>query len=112
MQTGNFSLYPRYAAKGGINGWQGTAELVIEGRDMPAIGAAHRPHHHDDDRARRLRRCRASCARRSRARSTAQAIARYRAKAADYAKQFGYGGYAMREVNVGVRAAGLRAARR
>jgi predicted secreted protein len=31
---------------------------------------------------------------------TAQAIARYRAKAADYAKQFGYGGYTVREVNV------------
>jgi predicted secreted protein len=32
---------------------------------------------------------------------TAQAIARYRAKAADYAKLFGYAGYAVREVNVG-----------
>ena len=31
---------------------------------------------------------------------SAQAIARYRAKAADYAKQFGYAGYAIREVNV------------
>jgi predicted secreted protein len=31
---------------------------------------------------------------------SAQAIARYRAKAADYAKQFGYSGYAIREVNV------------
>jgi uncharacterized protein YggE len=31
---------------------------------------------------------------------TAQAIARYRAKAADYAKQFGYAGYSIREVNV------------
>ncbi len=39
VQTGNFSLYPRYAGQGQrINGWQGTAELVVEGRDMPAIG--------------------------------------------------------------------------
>ena len=30
----------------------------------------------------------------------AQAIARYRAKAADYARQFGYSGYVIREVNV------------
>jgi uncharacterized protein YggE len=30
----------------------------------------------------------------------AQAIERYRARAADYARQFGYGGYAIREVNV------------
>ena len=32
--------------------------------------------------------------------ASAQAIASYRAKAADYAKQFGYAGYALREVNV------------
>ncbi|HWK82198.1 MAG TPA: SIMPL domain-containing protein, partial [Caldimonas sp.] len=38
VQTGNFSLYPRYAAKGGISGWQGSAELVVEGRDMAGIG--------------------------------------------------------------------------
>jgi hypothetical protein len=37
VQTGNFSLYPRYSPKGGTNGWTGTAELVVEGRDMPAI---------------------------------------------------------------------------
>ncbi|MGS0754155.1 SIMPL domain-containing protein [Roseateles sp. GG27B] len=37
VQTGNFSLYPRYAAKGGISGWQGTAELLVEGLDTAAI---------------------------------------------------------------------------
>jgi len=31
---------------------------------------------------------------------TAQAIARFRAKAADYAKAFGYAGFTLREVNV------------
>ena len=31
---------------------------------------------------------------------SAQAIARYRARAADYAKGFGYAGYSIREVNV------------
>src|SRR5205814_4651868 len=38
VQTGNFALYPRYNNKGLISGWQGTAELMVEGRDMPAIG--------------------------------------------------------------------------
>ena len=44
MQTGNFSLYPRYAnaTSSGraptITGWQGSAELIVEGRDMAAIG--------------------------------------------------------------------------
>jgi predicted secreted protein len=32
--------------------------------------------------------------------AAAQAIARFRAKAGDYAKLFGYAGYAVREVNV------------
>jgi predicted secreted protein len=36
----------------------------------------------------------------SEAEVSGQAIARYRAKAADYAKQFGYSGYTIREVNV------------
>ena len=33
--------------------------------------------------------------------AVAQAIAKFRARAADYAKQFGYAGYTVREVNVG-----------
>ena len=38
VQTGAFSLSPRYTNKGVINGWQGSAELIVEGRDMQAIG--------------------------------------------------------------------------
>ena len=100
VQTGNFSLYPRYAAKGGINGWQGTAELVIEGKDMPAIGTL-------TGRISTMTISRVSYGVSRELREkvegevTAQAIARYRAKAADYAKQFGYAGYVIREVSVG-----------
>lgn len=32
--------------------------------------------------------------------ATAQAIARFRAEAGDYARQFGFGGYTLREVSV------------
>ena len=44
LQTGGFSLSPRYTnpTRGGtptIGGWQGSAELVVEGRDMPAIAS-------------------------------------------------------------------------
>ena len=96
VQTGNFSLYPRYAPKGGINGWQGSAELVIEGKDSAGIGAL-------TGRITTMTVARVSqgVSRELRERVegelTAQAIARYRAKAADYAKQFGYAGYAIRE---------------
>ena len=38
VQTGAFSLFPRYTNKGGINGWQGSAEVIVDGRDMAAIG--------------------------------------------------------------------------
>ena len=99
VQTGNFSLYPRYAAKGGINGWQGSAELVIEGKDMSGIGAL-------TGRITTMSVARVSqgVSRELREKVesdlAAQAIARYRAKAADYAKQFGYSGYVIREVNV------------
>lgn len=100
VQTGNFSLYPRYASKGGINGWQGSAELVIEGKDMPAIGQlTGRIGTMSIGRvgygvSRELRE-------KVEGEVTAQAIARYRAKAADYAKLFGYAGYVIREVSVG-----------
>ena len=100
IQTGNFSLYPRYAPKGGINGWQGTAELVIEGKDMAGIGAL-------TGRITTMTVARVSqgVSRELREKVegevTAQAIARYRAKAAEYAKQFGYAGYVIREVSVG-----------
>jgi predicted secreted protein len=37
LRTGNFSLYPRYDKNGKVNGWQGTTELVLDGRDFTRI---------------------------------------------------------------------------
>ena len=99
VRTGNFSLTPRYTDKGVINGWRGSAELVVEGRDMQAISQLSgrimtltiaRVGH---SLSRELRE-------KTEAEVSAQAIARYRALAADYARQFGYAGYAIREVSV------------
>jgi predicted secreted protein len=99
VQTGNFSLFPRYDRNGRISGWQGSTELLIEGRDMPAIGAlagrigtmtVARVSH---GVSRELRE-------KVEGDAAAQAIARFRAKAGDYAKAFGYAGYVVREVNV------------
>lgn len=99
VQTGGFSLYPRYAAKGGISGWQGTAQVIVEGRDMAAIGQLS---------ARIATMTIASvdfrlskeASQKVEGDVAAEAIARYRSKAAEYAKQFGYAGYSIREVNV------------
>ncbi len=99
VQTGNFALVPRYGSKGGISGWQGSTELIVEGRDMAAIGQLA-------GRITTLSIARVgyglSRELRERAESevAGQAIARYRAKAADYARQFGYSGFMLQEVRV------------
>ncbi|MBC7995870.1 MAG: SIMPL domain-containing protein [Rhizobacter sp.] len=99
VQTGNFSLFPRYSPKGGITGWQGTAELGIEGRDIPGIAKL-------TGRITTMTIARVgsglSKEQREKVESAvaAEAIASYRAKATDYAKQFGFSGYTVREVNV------------
>ena len=41
VRTGGFSIGPRYSNKG-PDGWQGTAELVLEGRDLARIHASGR----------------------------------------------------------------------
>jgi predicted secreted protein len=99
VQTGNFSLYPRYAPKGGINGWTGSAELLVEGKDTTAIAQL-------SGRIASLSIARVgySLSKEQREKAEAevvvQAIARYKARAADYAKQFGYNGYSIGEVTV------------
>ena len=99
VQAGNFAIYPRYSTKGTVNGWTGTAGMTVEGRDMQVIAQLT---------ARittmAIARVGYSLSRETRetveGEATAQAIARYRAKAADCAKNFGYTGYNVREVNV------------
>lgn len=100
VQTGGFSLTPRYDPKTGkINGWQGSAELQVEGRDTAAIAQlAGRIN------TLTISRVGYSLSREAREKAetdiSAQAISRYRAKAVDYAKQFGYSGYVVGEVNI------------
>jgi predicted secreted protein len=99
VQTGNFSLSPRITDKGVTNGWQGSAELVVEGRDMAAIAQL-------TGRITTLSIARVgyglSREQRQKAEGevSAQAIANYRAKAAEATRQFGYGSYVVREVNL------------
>lgn len=106
VRTGNFSLYPRYGKDSRINGWQGQAELVLQGRDTQRVAQA----------AGRLVGMNITSAAHSVSRElaeqheaevTAQAIRRYRAKAAEVAKQFGYGSYVVREISVQASDAGV-----
>jgi predicted secreted protein len=109
LRTGAFSLYPRYSTKpaGGnaINGWQGRAELVIEGSDTAAISQlAGRL------TALTVARVAFSLSREARekveAEVAAAAIGRFKARAESYAQQFGFGSYSLREVAVGGAEAG------
>jgi len=99
VHTGNFSLAPRYTNKGAVNGWQGSTELIVEGRDMQAIGQLS-----GRITTLTINRVGYNLSRELREKSegeiSAQAIASFRSKAADYAKQFGYAGYVIREVAV------------
>lgn len=105
VRTGAFSIAPRYATKPGgsgntITGWQGRAELVIEGSDTAAISQLA-------GRLTSLTVARAAfglsreARERVEAEVAAQAIARFKGRAESYARQFGFGGYSLREVAVG-----------
>ena len=99
VRTGNFSLYPRHGRDGRISGWNGTAELVLEGRDFPRITQA----------AGRIQTMTLggvsfglSREQRAKVEGEAQAIAieRFKTKAGELAKGFGFTGYSLREVSV------------
>lgn len=104
VQTGNFSLYPRYgnpksSGQPSIIGWQGTAELQVQGKDAAAIAQL-------TGRVSTMSIARVGYTLSKEAREkveaevTARAIADWRAKAQQMSQQFGYGGYTVREVNV------------
>ena len=104
VQTGNFSLYPRYGNPGKsgqpvINGWQGTAELLMQGKDIAAI-AQLSGRIQTMSIARVVYLLSREAREKVEAEVMAQAIARWRAKAALMAQQFGYSGYSVREVSV------------
>ena len=101
VQGGGFSLQPRFNNKGVVNGWSGTTSLVVQGRDMGTIA----------ELAGRVQSMTVgsldySVSREAREKVegevAAQAIARFRAQAADYARAFGYATFTVREANVNV----------
>ncbi len=99
LQAGNFSLSPRYTAKGQTNGWQGSTELIIEGRDMGTIAQL-------TGRITTMSIARVSYGlsreQRQKAESsvTAEAVGNYREQAVEAAKLFGFSSYVIREVNI------------
>ena len=99
VRTGYFSLYPRYGRDGKVTGWQGTAELVLEGKDFGRISTT----------AGKVQGMTVSGvgfglsrAQRTKVESEIQttAIERFKARASEVAKAFGFGGFTLREVSI------------
>ena len=106
VRTGNFSLYPRYGRDGRPIGWQGSAELVLEGRDFIRISGA----------AGKIQTLTVASVnfglsgeQRAKVEGDAQSmgIERFKARATDIARGFGFGGYTLREVTVNANDQGL-----
>ena len=99
VRTGNFSLYPRYDKNGKLNGWQGTTELVLDGRDFSRITTTA-----GKIQSLTLSNVSFSLSReqRTKVESEAQAMAieRFKAKAAEVSRGFGFAGYTLREVSI------------
>ncbi len=104
VQTGNFALYPRYgnpkaSGQPTIIGWQGTAELQVQGKDAAAIAQL-------TGRITTMSIASVGYTLSKEAREkveaevSARAIADWRARAQQMSQQFGYGGFTVREVNV------------
>ena len=99
VRTGNFSLYPRYGKDGKINGWQGTTELVLEGRDFARITSTA-----GKIQTLTLGNVSFALSREQRVKvegdAQAMAIERFKAKALEVSKGFGFAGYSLREVSI------------
>lgn len=99
VRTGQFTLYPRYSSAGKINGWQGTTELVLEGRDFARISTTA-----GKIQTLTMANVGFSLSRQAQQKleSDVQALAieRFKARATEVAKGFGFAGYALRELSI------------
>ena len=99
VRTGNFNVHPRYTRDGGINGWEGNAEVVLQGSDFPRVTQAA-------GRVSALTVGNVSFSLSPQATAKAEteaqslAIAAFKKKADELAKGFGFSGYTLREVSV------------
>ena len=99
LRTGNFSLYPRYDKNGKINGWQGTTELVLDGRDFTRITTIA-----GKIQSLTMGNVNFALSREQRTKVEAEAqtiaIERFKTKALEVSKSFGFSGYTLREVSI------------
>lgn len=100
VRTGNFSINPRFGKDGKTNGWQGSAELVLEGKDMQRVAQTAGKLNATMNIVNVGQSLSRELAEKHEAEVTAQAIQKFRARATELARQFGFSGYTLREVSV------------
>jgi len=99
VSTGSFNLSPRYGRDGKPSGWSGSAELLLKGRDVARVAATAGKLGGmaivatGYSLSRQLREKEESAL-------AAQAIQKFRSRAGEVARLFGFNGYALGEVNV------------
>jgi predicted secreted protein len=100
VRSGQFNLSPRYGRDGKLSGWQGSAGLILEGRDFARI----------TETAGKLQTLTVASIhfgltpqqfQTAQAKAQAQAIAQFRSNAGDVAKGFGFSDYTLGEVHIG-----------
>lgn len=97
--TGGFGVWPRYGKEGQVVGWQGSAQLVLQGRDAARLTqwAGQLPGLVVANLAWGLS---TATAQRHEAEVRQEAIAQFRQTAQQIAQGFGFGAYRLREVSV------------
>lgn len=105
VRSGGFSLQPRHNRDGQLTGWQGTSQVLLEGRDFVRITAL----------AGRINTLSVSqvsfslspeAQARLKTEAQAKAIAQFKRNAEEVARGFGLSGYTLREVSVNQQDAG------
>ena len=100
VRTGQFGISPRHGEKGRLLGWQGQADVVIEGRDFAKVSqaAAQVPRMVVTQAVFSLSR---QARQQLEAEVQSQAVQKFRQRAQQLARDFGFSGYTLRQVSVG-----------
>ena len=99
VSTGLFSIQPRYGREGQISGWQGSAELRLQGQDVAAVSAlaGRLPGMSVSQMSFSLSR---AASEQVEAAVRQEAIERFRTTAQSVARGFGFNGYELRQVSI------------
>lgn len=99
VSTGSFGIYPRYGKDNKIDGWQGRAEIVLQGRDFARITQTAA-----QVQDMPLSNIGFGLSREAREKvegeAQAKAIEQFKQRASTLTKSFGFASYSLREINV------------